>query len=439
MSRRRPGRGQSQVSGEVLREPMFAKYWTASTISSLGTAATTVALPVLVVRQLSASNFEVGLVNAAQLLPYLVLGLLAGVFIDRWRRRTLLIWTSAGRAVLLALVPAFWASGLLTLPLLIVILIGFGCLNVFAVAGTQSFLPAVVSHPQLFRANARLDQSDAAAQTLGPAAGGALVAALGAPLILLVDAASYVLDAVLIGRIKVPEPPRARDRNSAGVRSEIKAGVAWTYRHTTLAPLSVSTHVWFFGNSVTLTVLMPFALRQLGLSSLAFGLLFAVLGAATLAGAVLAPRAGNLLGVGRTIVICRAGHTLPLIVIGVISSPGISRPAAIAALFIALGAWGIIGGIENPNEMGFRQTITPAEFLGRVNSTVRSANRTCALVGALVGGAVAGAYGFQAAFFLSAAVFGGAFVIAVVTPLRSARIDTSSEPSDAGKHVSAAG
>jgi MFS family permease len=423
----------SASSREVLREPMFAKYWTAATISSLGTAATTVALPILVVRQLSASTFEVGLVNAAQLLPYLLLGLLAGVFIDRWRRRALLIWTSAGRAVLLALVPAFWAAGWLTLPLLITILIGFGCLNVFAIAGTQSFLPAVVSRPQLFRANARLDQSDAVAQTVGPAAGGALAAAVGAPLILLIDAASYVLDAILIGRIKVQEPPPS-DRSSAGMRSEIKAGVEWTYHHATLAPLSISTHVWFFGNYVTLTVLTPFALRQLGLSSLVFGLLFAVLGVATLAGAVLAPRIGHLLGVGRAIVLCRAAYTVPLVVIGVIASSGFSRSVAVALLFVALGAWGLIGGVENPNEMGFRQTVTPPEFLGRVNSTVRSVNRTCALLGALTGGAVASAFGFQPAFFLSAAVFAGAFIIAVATPLRSARL-LQPTPADEASNV----
>lgn len=419
---RRGERGQARPSGEVLREPTFAKYWTAATISSLGTAATTVALPVLVVRQLSASNFEVGLVNAAQLVPYLVLGLLAGVFIDRWRRRPLLILTSVGRATLLALIPAFWMLGWLTLPVLIVILIGFGSLNVFAIAGTQSFLPAVVSRSQLFRANARLDQSDAVARTIGPAAGGALVAALGAPLILLIDAASYLVDAVLIGRIKVLEPHRVERRRSAGIGSEIKAGMGWIYRHPTLAPMSISTHVWFLGNNAMLTVLTPFVLRHLALDSVIFGLLFAVMGVASLVGALLAARVGSLLGVGPTIVGCRISYTVAVIAIAVVAGKGVPGSAASALLFVALGVWGLVSGIENPNEMGYRQTVTPSEFLGRVNSTARSANRTCAVLGALVGGAVSGAFGYQVAFFLSAAALAAAFMIAVLTPLRSARV-----------------
>lgn len=411
------------AAGEVLREPMFAKYWTAATISSLGTAATTVALPVLVVRQLAASNFEVGVVNAAQLLPYLVLGLVAGVFIDRWRRQPILVWTSVGRALLLGVVPVLWTLGLLNLPILVLILIGFGCLTMFGVAGTQSFLPVVVSRSQLFRANARLDQSDAVAQTMGPAVGGALVAALGAPLILLIDAASFVVNAVLIARIKIQEPPPVQRSASAGIRSEIREGMSWTYRHATLGPLSTSTHVWFFGNSVALTVLTPFALRRLGMSSFSFGLLFATLGLTTLVGAMLSTRVGHGLGIGPAIVWCRVGYALPLITLAVIAVPGTPRSAAIVLLFVALGVWGLIGGIENPNEMGYRQSVTPLEFLGRVNSTVRSVNRTAAVLGALVGGAVAGAFGYPIAFSLSAAAIAAAFVIALVTPVRSARID----------------
>lgn len=420
------GAGRGPVDGEVLREPIFAKYWTAATISSLGSAATTVALPVLVVRQLSASNFQVGLVNAAQLVPYLAVGLFAGVFIDRWRRQPLLIWTGIGSAVLLGLIPALWVLGWLTLPMLMAILVGFGCLNVFAVAGTQSFLPAVVSRSGLFRANARLDQSDAVSQTLGPAVGGALVAALGAPLIVLVDAVSYVAYAVLIGRIRVVEPARGEQGRQRGIGAEIKAGMAWVYRHATLAPMSISTHVWFIGNNALLTVLSPFALRQLGMSSLLFGLLFATMGVATLTGALVSARVGEVLAVGPTIVVCRIGYAVAVVVVAVIAGAGIDPSVATVMLFVALGIWGFVSGVENPNEMGYRQIVTPSEFLGRVNSTVRSVNRTCAVIGALVGGSVAGAFGYQIAFLLSAVALTGAFVIAVATPVRTARIEAGS-------------
>lgn len=410
------------MTGEILRDPDFTKYWIASTISSLGAAATTVAVPVLVVQELSASNFEVGLVNAAQLLPYLILGLVAGVFIDRWRRKAILIWSGIGRALLLTSVPALWILGWLTLPVLIAILIGLGSLVVFGVAATQAFLPTIVPRSQLLPANARVDQSDAVAQTVGPAAGGALVAALGAPLILMIEGATFVVNAVLIGRITVDEP-KPEDERQLNFKTEIREGIDWTYRHPTLAPLSISTHVWFFGNSAAVTALAPFVLRDLDVSSFVFGMLFAVLGVATLLGALMATRVGGQLGTGRTVVICRVLYTLPWIAVSVAASDFVPPSAAVVTLFIAMALYGIAGGLENPNEVGFRQAVTPQDFLGRVNSTVRSANRTVAVGGALTGGAVAGAFGYRAAFAMCAAAFAGAFMIAVLTPLRNARID----------------
>jgi predicted MFS family arabinose efflux permease len=250
----------------------------------------------------------------------------------------------------------------------------------------------------------------------------------------LIDAVSFVADALLIGRISVhePRPDASHDSSKSGIRSEISDGLGWLYRHPTLAPMSISTHVWFFGNNVMLTVLAPFALRGLELSSLMFGLLFTVLGAATLAGAMSATRLGTVLGIGHTIVVCRVGYTVALTAIGLAASPSIGAPVATAVVFVALGVWGLVSGVENPNEMGYRQTIVPPKFLGRVNSTARSANRTCAVLGALAGGAVAGAYSFQIAFWLGAITLAGAVLIAVLTPLRSARIEASNHTDQTG-------
>jgi MFS family permease len=411
------------MTAEVSGDRDFAKYWASATVSSLGSAVTTVAMPVLVVRYLSATSFEVGLVNAAQLLPYLVWGLLAGVFIDRRRRRPILIWASIGRAALLAAVPGLWLIGALSLPVLIVILVGFGSLSVFGVAATQSFLPAVVTRQKIIAANARLDQSDAVAQTIGPAAGGTLVGLLGAPLALLIDAVSFVADAVLIRSMTTREPAPDRPRRSVRIGTEIRAGIAWTYRHPTLAPMAFSTHAWFFGNSVAVTALVPYALRGLGMGSFIFGLMFALGGVLTLAGAMLAARIGARLGTGPTIVVCRVGYALPWIAVAMTASTAIPTGVAIVTLFAALAFYGLVGGVENANEVGYRQLVTPPEFLGRVNSTVRSANRTFAFIGAFVGGALAGAVGFRAAFLVGAAALAAAFVIAVATPLRSARAE----------------
>ena len=169
--------------GDALAPPprsSFPRYWTADAISSLGSAVTAVAMPVLVVKLLRATPFEVGVVNAAQFVPYALLGLIAGVYTDRWRRKPVLVWASVGRALSLGAIPILWLTGVLQIWILVIALLLFGAFSVFGFAATQSLLPRLVPRARLVPANARLDQTDAAAQTLGPAIGGGLVGLLGA-------------------------------------------------------------------------------------------------------------------------------------------------------------------------------------------------------------------------------------------------------------------
>lgn len=247
----------------------FARYWTAATISSFGTAVTAVAMPVLVVRTLGASSFEVGAVSAAQVAPYAVLGLLAGVYVDRWRRRPVLVWSSIGRAATLGAVPLLWSLGALQVWTLVVLLVGYGACSVFGFAATQSLLPRLVPTSELVAANARIDQADAAAQTLGPALGGGLVGVLGAPVAIVIDAVSYLVDAALNAGLRVEEP-RSAGSESRSLRREIGEGLRWMYRHPTLGPLAVSTHTWFLGNSAAFVALAVIALRTLDLSALTY-------------------------------------------------------------------------------------------------------------------------------------------------------------------------
>jgi MFS family permease len=143
--------------------------------------------------------------------------------------------------------------------ILVVALLLFGAFSVFGFAATQSLLPRLVPRARLVSANARLDQTDAAAQTLGPAIGGGLVGLLGAPVAITVDAISYLIDAALNAGIRVDEPrPDSRNRD---LRAEIRDGLRWTYADRTLGPLAVSAHVWFLANGAATTVLSKTALR----------------------------------------------------------------------------------------------------------------------------------------------------------------------------------
>jgi MFS family permease len=403
------------AAGPVPRSS-FVRYWAAAAISSFGTAVSAVAMPVLVVQLLGATPLEVGIVNAAQFVPYAVLGLVAGAYTDRWRRKPILVWASVGRAVSLGAIPALWLTGALQIWMLVILLLLFGAFSVFGFAATQSLLPRLVPRSRLVVANARLDQTDAAAQTVGPALGGGLVALLGAPIALAVDAVSYVVDAVLNAGIRVDEA-RRRGRERHLLR-EIGEGLRWAYGHRTLGPLAVSTHVWFFANGIAFTVLSLLALRSLGFSAFTFGLLLAVSGSAALVGATFAARLGAWIGTGPTIIAARAAYPVAWLLVGAAAW----FDAGPVLLSIALAVHGLAAGVENANEMGLRQAVTPDSLLGRVNASIRSANRTMAAVGALVGGAAVGLIGDQWTVVVVMVVFAVAAVIAGVSPLRGERV-----------------
>jgi MFS family permease len=408
---------------DVLTEPAFRRLWAASTLSGLGSAVTTVAVPVLLVDVLHATPVELGVVNAVQLLPYLLFGLVVGVVLDRVRRKPVLVGASLGRAVVLAVVPVGWWAGGLSLPLVAVTLFVFGLLSLVGTAAEQSFLPTVVAPERLLPANARLDQSAAVAQAAGPAVGGGVVALLGAPVALLADAVSYVLDAVLIGRIAVEEKveaPVARER----VRDQVAEGLRWAYRHRSLAPLAWSTHLWFFGNALALTVLPLLALRELDLSSLGYGLLLAGTGVGALVGAFGATRAGRAWGPGRVIGLARFGYPVAWSLIALVPAGG-GAPTW-AALSAGSVLAGVAAGLENANEMAYRQVVTPARLQGRTNATLRSANRSAAVVGALVGGVVATAWGNRPSLWLAVGVFLLAALVVLASPARTASYDDAS-------------
>lgn len=404
--------------GDVAPAPRssFLRYWTAAAISSFGTAVTAVAMPVLVIQILGATPLEVGVVNAAQFVPYALLGLIAGVYTDRWRRKPVLVWASVGRALSLAAIPVLWLAEILQIWMLVIALLSFGAFSVFGFAATQSLLPRLVPRARLVWANARLDQADAAAVTLGPAVGGGLVGILGAPVVIVVDAISYLVDAALIASVRVDEPrPGSETRN---LRTEIRDGLQWTYRHRTLGPLAVSTHIWFFANGAAMTVLSLLALRALGFTAYTFGVLLTAFGVASLLGASLAGRAGVRFGSGPMIILARIAYPITWILVAVVPASGVG----VAVLFVALGLQGLAAGLENSNEMGFWQSLTPDELLGRTNGTRRSINRTAAAIGALVAGLFVGLIGERFTLAGVTIVFVIAALIAVLSPLRQASI-----------------
>ncbi len=405
------------IEGGPLSLPTFRRLWTASTVSGFGSYVTIVAVQVLVVETLHGSAADVGFVNSARWLPYLLFGLAAGVLVDRRRRQPVLVTTDLARALLLVGIPVLSWAGALNIAALMAMMFAFGALSLAADAAAQSFLPRVVAARHTTSANARLDQSDAAAQTSGPAVGGALVSLLGAPIAVLVDAASYVVSAVAILSIRISEPAPA-PRHDRHFRTELTDGLRWVYGHRTLRPLAVWTHGWFLFFAMFTTALTPFVLRELGLSAFGLGLVLASAGVGALIGSSFATRLGTSYGAGRVAVAAWGGNATGMVIVALAPAGGAGGVVVGIGQFVV----GVTMGLENANTLGFRQAVTPDGLQGRTNTTMRSVNRAMVVVGAPLGGVLADAVGFRPAIWISAAGIVAVAIALVASPFRTARL-----------------
>lgn len=398
----------------------FTRFWVGETVSSFGTYVTLLALQTLVVLTLQGTAQDVGWLNSARWLPYLVLGLIVGALVERRRRRPVMVTTDLARALLLGAIPAAWALGVLSLPLLLVIVAGYGTASLVNDAASQSFLPRLVPREQLQRAHARIDGADAVAQTTGPVLAGILIKFLGAPLAVLVDALTYLVSAVLVGSLRTAEFQRSRSGPVPNLRLEIEEGVRWVYRGSGLATLAIATHVWFAANAVLGTVVAPFALVELGLSPFQFGIATACGGAGGVVGAALSTAGGRRLGTGGAVItahLASAGGVCAMVVAGL----GTVGWWPVVLLGFGLGCHGFGITFGNSHEMSYRQALTPDALQARTNTTMRSFNRAVIVVVAPLGGWLADRAGLRPALLVAAAIFLLAAVMLARSPFRQAR------------------
>ncbi|GAA2741383.1 MFS transporter [Terrabacter aerolatus] len=377
---------------DTSRSGAFVRYWVADGISNLGTFVSTLALQLLLIETLHADQTALGLVRAAQWLPYLLFGLLAGVVVDRVRRKPLLVVADLLCAVLLGAVGALALTGHLTVAVLAVLVFCAGSASMFFTAAHLSLLPAIVPSAGLAPANARLSQTYSATRSLGPLVGGALVRLLSAPVAVLVDAVSYAVSALVLATVRVEEarPEQATERH---LWTELREGAAWVYRHPTLRPYAVSLHLWFFANAMVTTVLVYFATTELHLDALAVGLVLAATGVTGVLGAGLAPRLGRRFGTGP--VVTTAGWLSPAAYALLL----LARPGTYAVVWplVANALFGIAMGLKGPLDMSYRNLVTPDRLRGRMNATIRSFNWGSIAVAAPLGGAMAAAWGNRTA------------------------------------------
>ncbi|PWU60389.1 MFS transporter [Micromonospora globispora] len=404
----------------VFGHPGYSRFWAADTVSTFGTYVTTVALPIVAIVTLRATDAQVGLINGARWLPYLLFGLLAGVVADRYRRRPILVATDVARAALLALIAALALTGMLNIPALMLLVAVFGVLSLLYEAAHQSYLPRLVPPAALTPANARMEQSASLAQTTGPFLGGSLVAAVGAPLAMVVDAVSYLVSGLLLATIRRDEPAPRPGRRHLG--RELREGLSWVYRHPVLAPYAVTLHARFLFASVASTAFTLFVVRgldpRLAPDRAAFGLgvVLAVGGVGAVVGNSLSHRVGRW-GAGRAIVLERVVEPLGWTLVALAATGTAGWVMVGAAQFVVWLALGVSG----PNEMGYRQAVTPDRLQGRMNGTIRSLNWGMLTIGAPVGGLLAEQIGYRPAIGLAVVGMAVAATVAVLSPLHHAR------------------
>ena len=367
---------------------------------------------------LGGGSTEVGLLNSARWVPYLLFGIVVGVLVERARRRPLLIVTDLARGLLLVAVPVLAATRSLTLTALLIIVALFGLCSLVGDAAFLSLVPRIVPVSLITPAHARLDQSDAAAQTSGPALAGALISWLGAPLAVLVDAASYLASAVLVSRVHVMEPP-AQTSSLRGIGPEAAEGLRWVYRRGTLRALALNTHAWFLCSAVAGAVVTPFALRTVGLGPLGLGLALAAAGVGAVLGSSVAVQLGLRWGAGHVVIGARALTTLAWGLVALATS----HPWGWVPFVLGQLLFGLSLGAENSNEMGYQQAVTPDRLQARMNITKRSVNRGMIVVGAPLGGLLGDRLGFRTMLVAAAVGFAVVALALAVSPFRSARVD----------------
>ena len=379
----------------IWRSPNFLKLWSAGTVSDLGSEITELALPLTAILILHATPSEIGVLGAVRAVPYLLIGLAAGVLVDRSRPVPLLVATDLGRSVILASIPIVYATGHLQILQLYVVAFFAGCLTVIFGVARQATIHTIVPRQDLIDANSKMGVSHSVAEATGPGLGGLLIGALSAPVTILIDAVSFLISAALVGSIRAGSAPPQAESIQAAVLADVKEGLHFILRHEVLRRLAMTLALLNLFASVFFTAYLLYAVRVLHLGPSVIGVVLALAGLGGIAGAATATRLGRRFGVGRVI----AAGAAP---VGLLLIPLAPRAAPIP--------WLIAGGFTESfalmvfysTQLGVRQALTPARLQGRMTGSMRFLIQALVPVGSIVGGTLGSTIGLRSTLWVGA-------------------------------------
>ncbi|MEV1329989.1 MFS transporter [Micromonospora costi] len=413
--------------GGLLRHRDFRLLFAAQTVSSIGSNVTAVALPLVAVAVLDASTVQVAVLTAAAWLPWLLVGLPAGAWVDRLPRRPVMIVCDLVSALLFLSVPVATMFGALTVGQLLLVALGAGLTRVFFETADQVYLPTLLRPAQLPEGNAKLQATQTASYVVGPGLAGLIAQAVGAVAALLLDAVSFLVSAACLARIRTAEPRPAHADRSRSLRREIADGVRFVARDPYLRVLTVFGAASNIGLIGYQAVLVVFLVREVRLAPGTVGLLVAAMSAGGVVGASLAGLVGRHLGTARAMLGCAVLSGLPALLIP-LAGPGAALLwPALGGLLISLGV-----AVNNVLKGSFRQTYTPHHLLGRVTVSMQLLNYGTIPLAALLAGALGTVYGVRTAVLAMTAWLAVTPLILFAGPLRRRRDLPSAPPESTG-------
>ncbi|MFE0173721.1 MFS transporter [Streptomyces sp. NPDC059002] len=389
----------SSSAPSLWRDRDFRRLWAGQTVSQLGEHTGLMVLPLIAVLTLDADAGQLGALRAVGQAPVLLLSLLAGAWVDRWRTRTVMVVADAGRALALGGAAVACLFGGPGLPTLCALAFAVGALSVFFDVAYQASLVRLVDRTLLVPGNSALEGSRSAAQIGGPALGGALVSALSAAAGAASGAGFFALSFLSIRRMRRDEPVPGRARRAAPVGRRIREGVRFVAGDASLRTVGLASAAFQFFLAATMTCYLLFLPRALHLSGAAVGLALAATGPGALLGSLLAARLPRRFGHGPVLVTAAAVGDGALLCVPALHGPsGVTVPALLAVNFV----FGTFGQLVNVTVMAVRQAVTPDGLQGRVAATITFAGMGLAPLGSLLGGLLAQEWGLRTGLLVAA-------------------------------------
>lgn len=402
--------------GRLLRQRDFRLFWTGETVSAIGSNVTRVALPLVAVVTLDASTFEVGLLTAVSWLPWLIIGLPAGAWVDRWPRRPVMIICDLVALCLLMSVPIAAALGRLTFDHLFVAALLVGTASMFFQTAYQVYLPSLVGTDDLPEANATLQGSESAAQMAGPGLAGAISQLLGAVVGLLLDAITFAISAMCLASLRTQETVIPPPDNRPPLRRQMADGLAFVGRDPYLRVLAAAGAASNLALTGYQSILIVFLVREVGLGAGTVGLLLSGISIGGLLGAIIATTLARGLGTARGSLVANFAAG-PFALLFPLAEPG---PRLV---LVVLGGMGVGTAVVAGNvlKVSFRQTYTPRALLGRTVVSMQFLNYGTIPVGALVGGALGNELGLRSTMWIMVVAFALTPLILLIGPMKRDR------------------